>query len=60
MIVEGSSITVFTKEPRENGRANADVIRQVSDHFHVDHKNIRIVRGAHRSQKILKIDGQEP
>ncbi len=52
---ENDKLSVYTNEPRENGRANADVIRQLSAHFNVDPSRIRIIRGIRSSNKTVRI-----
>lgn len=55
-IEEGSGcIIVYTKEPRENNRANYDVIKQLSKHYGTANKNIRILKGEKSREKIIEI-----
>ncbi|PYB67628.1 hypothetical protein DMB44_08100 [Thermoplasma sp. Kam2015] len=53
---DGDYIVVSTEEPRENGRANADVIRQLSRYFNADPSKIRIQRGKTSTNKTILIE----
>ena len=55
IIAEGDRLTVFTNEPRENGKANSDVLRQLCAHFKVDQSKINIIRGLRSTNKTVKI-----
>jgi hypothetical protein len=36
---EDSFIRVYTMEPRENNRANLDVMKQISKYYHIEREN---------------------
>ena len=55
IIADGDQLTVFTNEPRENGKANADVLRQLCAYLHVDQSRIKIIRGLRSTNKTVKI-----
>ncbi len=55
IIAEGNKLTVYTNEPRENGKANADVLRQLCAHFNVEQSRIKIIRGMRSTNKTVKI-----
>ncbi len=52
----GETFTVYTKEDRINGRANADIIRQLSRFLNISEERIRIVRGLRSRKKIILIE----
>ncbi|WP_048053992.1 DUF167 domain-containing protein [Thermoplasma volcanium] len=49
------SIIIFTREPRENGRANNDIIQQIARHYGVKPSLVRIIRGKYTTNKIIEI-----
>ncbi len=55
IVAEDDKLTVYTNEPRENGKANADVLRQLCAHFNVDQSRIKIIRGMRSTNKTVKI-----
>lgn len=55
IIAEGNKLTVYTNEPRENGKANVDVLRQLCAHFNVEQSRIKIIRGMRSTNKTVKI-----
>ena len=52
---EGNRLVVFTNEPKENGKANADVLRQLCIHFGVECSRIKIIRGLRSANKTVRI-----
>lgn len=51
---DGSLLVKTTVAP-EKGKANADVVEQIADHFDVPKSCVEVVRGHTSSKKILKI-----
>ncbi len=51
----GETFTVYTKEARVNGRANADIIRQLSIFLNISEERIKIVKGLRSRKKIILI-----
>lgn len=54
--VDGQFLIVYTDEPRENGRANIDVLKQISRYFKVGEGCVRIVKGLTTARKTIIID----
>lgn len=52
---EGNIIVVRTKEPPVDNRANAAVIRLLSEFLRVPRSHIRIVSGASSKNKVVEI-----
>ncbi|MEM2727054.1 MAG: DUF167 domain-containing protein [Archaeoglobaceae archaeon] len=52
----GEEYVVFVKAPPVEGRANAELIEVLADHFKVPKSKIRIVSGGRTKKKIVEID----
>ena len=44
-------------EPRENNRANLDVMKQISRYYDVPSTSIKIISGQRSRTKVVEIDG---
>lgn len=53
---EDGFIRVYTMEPRENNKANLDVMKQISKYYNVPSKGIKIVSGWRSKNKMVEID----
>jgi len=53
---EDGFIRVYTMEPRENNRANIDVMKQISKYYGVPSTSIKIKSGQRSKNKIVEID----
>ncbi|WP_162200841.1 DUF167 domain-containing protein [Acidiplasma aeolicum] len=43
MRIKENGLDVYTDEPMENNRANADIIKQLSKFYNVNSKDIKII-----------------
>ena len=53
--VKGENIVVFTEKPMKNNMANYDVMKQISDYYHVEVNCVSILRGATRRNKLIEV-----
>jgi len=57
IIEEEGFIRIYTMEPRENNRANLDVMKQISKYYDVPSTSIKIISGQRSRTKVVEIDG---
>ncbi len=48
-------LIIYTEEPREDNRANMDILRQLAKYYKKDFRNLRIIRGARSREKMIEI-----
>lgn len=48
-------LIVYTNEPREENKANKDIIKQLAKFYKKDFREIRIVRGGRSRDKVIEI-----
>ena len=53
--VKGENVVVFTEKPMKNNMANYDVMKQISDFYHVEVNCVSILRGATRRNKLIEV-----
>ena len=53
---DDGSLTIYTKSPAIEGRANAAAIKLLAKHFKVASSKVKLVRGATSKYKIFEID----
>ena len=53
---DDETLTVYTKAPAIEGRANAAVIKLLAKYFKVAPSKVKLVRGATSKYKIFEID----
>ena len=53
---DDGSLTVYTKAPAIEGRANAAAIKLLAKYFGVPQSGVRLVRGARAKHKMFLID----
>ncbi len=53
---DDETLTVYTKAPAIEGRANAAVIKLLAKHFKVAPSKVKLTRGATSKYKIFEID----
>ena len=53
---DDGSLTIYTKAPAIEGRANAAAIKLLAKHFKVALSKVKLVRGATSKYKIFEID----
>ena len=53
---DDETLTVYTKAPAIEGRANAAAIKLLAKHFKVASSKVKLVRGATSKYKIFEID----
>lgn len=53
--VDGNEITISIKSAPERGKANAELVRKLADHFNVTPSNVRIVSGYTSRKKTVDI-----
>ena len=56
VVNDDSSLTVYTKAPAIEGRANAAAVKLLAKHFGVAPSKIKLVRGAISKYKVFEID----
>lgn len=56
---DGGSLTVYTKAPAVEGRANAAAAKLLAKHFGVAPSKVRLVRGAASKYKVFEVDKAE-
>ncbi len=54
--VKGEKVDIFTSKPMKNNMANHDIIKQISDYYHVEVNCVRILRGATRRNKLIEVN----
>lgn len=53
---DDGSLTIYTKAPAIEGRANAAAIKLLAKHFKVAPSKVKLVRGVASKYKIFEID----
>ncbi len=53
---DDGSLTIYTKAPAIEGRANAAAIKLLAKHFGVSKSQIRLLHGATSKHKVFNID----
>ena len=53
---DDGSLTVYTKAPAVEGRANAAAAKLLAKHFGVAPSKVRLVRGATSKYKVFEVD----
>ncbi|MGC9294636.1 MAG: DUF167 domain-containing protein [Thermoplasmata archaeon] len=48
-------LIVYTNEPREENKANKDIIKQLAKFYKKDFREIRIIRGGRSRDKVIEI-----
>ena len=56
VVGDDGSLTIYTKTPAIEGRANAAVVRLLAKHFGVAPSKVKLVRGATSKYKVFEID----
>ncbi|TWP26887.1 DUF167 domain-containing protein [TM7 phylum sp. oral taxon 348] len=56
---DNGSLTVYTKAPAIEGRANAAAVKLLAKHFGVAPSKVKLVRGATSKYKVFEIDKAE-
>lgn len=56
---DDGSLTVYTKAPAVEGRANAAAAKLLAKHFGVAPSKVRLVRGAASKYKVFEVDKAE-
>lgn len=56
---DDGSLTVYTKAPAIEGRANLAAVKLLAKHFSVAPSKIKLVRGAASRYKVFEIDKEE-
>ncbi|MBI4276255.1 DUF167 domain-containing protein [Candidatus Uhrbacteria bacterium] len=54
-VIDATHFRVTVKEPPVQGRANAAIVRVLSEHFHIAPSLVRIVSGYRSRQKIVEV-----
>ncbi len=55
IFVQNNEITVSIKSKPERGKANAELIKRLSDHFSIDKGRISIISGLKTTNKIVEV-----
>ena len=53
--VKGEHVVVLTEKQMKNNMANYDVMKQISDYYHVEVNCVSILRGATRRNKLIEV-----
>ena len=56
---DDGSLTIYTKAPAIEGRANAAAVKLLAKHFGVAPSTVKLVRGATSKHKIFEVDDRE-
>ena len=56
---DGGSLTVYTKAPAIEGRANMAAVKLLAKHFGVAPSKVKFVRGAASKYKVFEVDKAE-
>ena len=56
---DDGSLTVYTKAPAIEGRANAAAVKLLAKHFGVAPSKVKLVRGASSRYKVFELDKAE-
>ena len=56
---DDGSLTVYTKAPAIEGRANVVAVKLLATHFGVSSSKVKLVRGATSKYKVFEIDKAE-
>ena len=56
---DDGSLTVYTKAPAIEGRANVAAVKLLAKHFGVAPSKVRLVRGAASKYKVFEVDKAE-
>ena len=56
---DGGSLTVYTKAPAIEGRANMAAVKLLAKHFGVAPSKVKLVRGAASKYKVCGVDKAE-
>lgn len=59
VVGDDGSLTIYTKAPAIEGRANAAAVKLLAKHFGVAPSKIKLVRGATSKYKVFEIDKAE-
>lgn len=54
--VQNDIIKVSLRKPRENGKANRELIKLLAKHFKVTQDQVKIITGASSTNKLVQID----
>ena len=54
-VISGDTGIIFTKERRENNRANLDVMKQISQLCDIPMNRIRLISGHSSTKKVIEI-----
>ena len=56
---DDGSLTVYTKAPAVEGRANLAAVKLLAKHFGVSSSKVKLVRGATSKYKVFEVDKTE-
>ena len=56
---DDGSLTVYTKAPAIEGRANLAAVKLLAKHFGVSSSNVKLLRGAASKYKMFEVDKTE-
>ena len=56
---DNGSLTIFTKAPAIEGRANLAAVKLLAKHFGVASSKVKLVRGATSKYKVFEVDKAE-
>lgn len=59
VVGEGGELTVFTKSPAVEGKANLAAVQLIAKHYGVSKSQVRLVRGHTSKQKVFEINRGE-
>lgn len=53
---EDDRLKVYTSAPRENNKANYDIMKQLATYYNVEFNKIKLISGQKSRKKIFSID----
>ena len=53
---DDGSLTIYTKAPAAEGKANATAIKLVAEHFKVPKSCVKLILGVTSKQKVFEVD----
>ena len=56
---DDGSLTIYTKEPAIEGRANLAAVKLLAKHFDVSSSKVKLVRGTASKYKMFEVDKTE-
>lgn len=59
VVGDDGSLTIYTKAPAIEGRANLAAVKLLAKHFGVSSSKVKLLRGANSKYKVFEVDKSE-